>query len=277
MSIAEILQRLELAEQAFAGQELIAPLVEHGQVRVRIAGVICRLHVSGRPAEGWLLLKASSSSQAEVLREASLAETERYLALFPVVRLILLRREKDWLATPASFGDRRIRIDGPVPLRLAGVELAPFETVIARFDGASFWYERRDPARNPAIAGYLRGQLAQRGANGLPPEAGELHKLGLSREEREAYALVRRDLAETLRDPTERRLDEALAHAGAALTSFSTRDGLYTVRYQVDGDEHVSTVDPSDLTVTSAGICLSGQDRRFDLASLVSVLQEFNR
>jgi hypothetical protein len=160
---------------------------------------------------------------------------------------------------------------------LAAGDLAPFETVIARFDGTSFWYERRDPARNPAIAEYLRGQLAQRGANGLPPEAGELHKRGLSREECEAYTLVRRDLAETLRDPAERRLDEALAHAGAALTSYNARDGLYTVRYRVDGREHVSTVNQHDLTVTSAGICLSGQDRRFDLASLVGVLQEYSR
>jgi hypothetical protein len=278
MTIAEILSRLEHAEQAFAGQELIAPLAERGTVCVRIAGVVCRLRVAGGElSEGWALLRAVSSREAEILRAASLAEVSRYLALFPAVRLILVRREKNWLAVPAQEGDRRIRIDGLVPLRLAGAELAPFETVIARFDGDYFWYDRRDPARNPAIAEYLRAQLASRGANGLPPLPTDLHKPGLTREERAAYALVFQGVAEARRDPAERRLDEALAHAGAALTSFAARDGVYTVRYQVDGREHVSTVDQSDLTVTSAGICLAGQDRRFDLASLVSVLQEHSR
>ncbi len=278
MPIAEILNRLELAEQAFTGQELIAPLAERGLVRVRIAGVVCQLCITGGElSEGWALLCAVSSREAVVLRAASLDEVSRYLALFPAVRLVLARREKDWLAIPAHSGDRRIRIDGLVPLRLAGAELAPFETVYARFDGMFFWYERRDPARNPAIAEYLRARLTSRGANGLPPPPSELHKPGLSREERMAYALVRQGLAEALRDPAEQRLDDALAHAGAALTSFTARDGVYTVRYRVDGREHISTVDQSDLTVTSAGICLAGQDRRFDLASLVGVLREYSR
>ena len=48
----------------------------------------------------------------------------------------------------------------------------------------------------------------------------------------------------------------------------------YTVTFTVDGQTHRSTVHKNDLTVLVAGICLSGEDRKFDLQSLVGVIRE---
>jgi hypothetical protein len=204
-----------------------------------------------------------------------MTQVAEYLSLLPEVRLILLQAQgRRWLSLPALSGDRRFRIEGAVAVQLPEEGLERFETVISRFDGRLFWYERRDPGRDPAVAAYLRQKLGNAGRDCLPPDAARLHKRGLTREEREAYALLRSVIVAEQRDHTEVRLSEALEHAGARLRSYSERGGVYVVQYEIDGRRHVSSVNRDDLSVVTAGICLDGTDRRFDLTSLVGVLRQ---
>lgn len=273
MPIRDILDRMEKAEQGFAGREFMAPVVGAARVSMRLAGVVCQLQVAeGLPRDfnGWAVFRARSTSQADFVRPASLAEAAAYLALFPSVRLILADKRRIWLAFPAQSGDRRFAIAGLVVVQLAEDGLERFETVVARFDGRLFWYERRDPARDPALAAYLREQISKAD----PPPMTELHKTRLSREEREAYAWLAAQREQGRQATVQQRVAQALGHAGAELRSVSERQDVYVVTYDVDGRRHTSTVRRDDLSVVTAGICLSGQDGRFDLASLVGVLRE---
>ena len=210
MSIDDILNRLEAAEKDFVGREFLAPVVGPGQVMVRIAGVICRIRViDGLPRgfKGWALLQALATSRARFIGRASLTQIADYLSLLPAVRLILIQLQgKHWLSLPAQTGDRRFRIEGLVSLELAEEGLERFETVFSRFDGRLFWYEQRDSGRDPAVAAYLREKLSDTDARGLPPEAKQLHKLGLTREERAAYRFLRAAAVEEQQDRTELRL-----------------------------------------------------------------------
>jgi len=147
-----------------------------------------------------------------------------------------------------------------------GVEL--FQRIVARFDGAHFWFQEVDRRRSPAIAAYLRETLSAE----TPP--GDLHKPTLTAEEREAYRLAYQAIEAARRDRIEVRLVDALTHAGAELASYIEREDAYTVAFSVDGQTHRSTVHKDDLTVLVAGICLAGHDRRFDLQSLVGVIRE---
>jgi len=262
---------MEAAEEAFLKAEFLAPVLAGGSVRVRIAGLICTLRVVGDPEPGepgWAILKPLALDRAQVVARPSPIQIRDYLGLFPAVRLILARHaEGCWLAMPARAGDSRFRIDGPVPLYLvAGAEA--FQQVIARFDGQTFWFQEVDRRRNPAVAAYLREALAAE-----TPPAG-LRRPTLTAEERDAYGWVYGAIEAAQRDRLEARLREALAHAGAQMASYVEREDSYTVTYTVDGRLHRSTVRRDDLTVLAAGICLAGQDRRFDLASLVGVLRE---
>jgi hypothetical protein len=270
--LTDALKRLAAAEDRFLASEFLAPAIRGGKVQVRIASVICTLNVRPADFEGWGVFRPTSHSDAELVRPAKLAERQRYLELFPLVRLILVdQREDQWFALPAHQADSRIRVEGAIPVRLVE-EAQLFEVIETRFDGIQFWYAGSDTRWDAAMASYLRQELARL----TPPD--KLHRAGLTAEERTAYALnywPRYEASEKAqRSREERRLRSALEHAGAELKDYVERRDVYTVTYEVDGQRHVSAVAKKDLSVQVAGICLRGEDQKFDLQSLVGVIRE---
>lgn len=267
-NIHNLIDKMASAEESFLNTEFLAPVLPGGRVQVRIAGLVCTLRVTGEAETGWAILKPLSLDTAQVAAKPSLRQVRDYLELFPTVRLLALARAgNEWLAAPARRGDTRLQIQGPAPVQLViGVE--PFQQIVARFDGTHFWFQEVDRRRTPAIAAYLREAFAAE----TPPD--DLHKPTLTAEERQAYGLLYQAIETARRDKVEVQLADALAHAGAALSSYIERDDAYTVTFTVDGQPYRSTVRKGDLTVLVAGICLAGQDRRFDLQSLVGVIRE---
>src|SRR5947209_11691143 len=239
-----------------------------GSVRVRLAGVVCALRVEPPDFRGWGVWRPLSHTAARLVRPAALAERQRYLGLFPRLSLILCRPGRGrWLALAAHKGDSRFRLSGLVPVFLVE-EGQAFEVIDACFDGAGCWFEGTDTRHDAGAAAYLRRALEEM------TEPGELRRPGLTPEERDAYALCHAAALEARRDRVEVRLRQALAHGGADLRGYVERDDCYRVEYVVDGQRHVSVVSRQDLGVQVAGVCLSGEDARFDLHSLVGVLRE---
>lgn len=266
------LDRLAKVESVFVGSEFLAPVLRGLGVGTRIAGVRCRLSVKPRGFEGWGLFKAISFEIARLQREMTLGERRRYLALFPSVRLILCRREEEQcFGLAASKSDTRFSIEGLVPVRFVE-EPELFQTVVTRFDGGQFWYDSTDDRADFATAHYLRQSLSDQ------LEPAKLERSGLTAEQRIAYAIAyQAHLQERLQDEkhkAESRLRGALEHAGAILRDYHERGDVYRVSYEVDGQAHTSVVRKGDLSVVTAGVCLSGGDSHFDLASLIGVLRE---
>jgi hypothetical protein len=270
--LQDTLNRLAALEERALSSGFLAPMVGGGVVQVRIAGVICRFTPDPADFEGWGVFQPASATTARLVRTASLLERKQYLELLPLVRMIACRRDDDgWKAIPAHQADTRFRFEGLVPVRLTE-EVQLFDVLQIRCDGTQCWYEGPDPRRDPATAAYLRAALQR------SDEPARLDRPGLTAEERTAYGLnhwakVRAE-EEARRDRTEERLRAALAHAGAEFADYLERDDVYRVAYSVDGRHHISVVRKHDLTVQTAGICLSGTDHRFDLQSLVGVLRE---
>lgn len=263
----DLLNRLAAEEERSLGRDFLAPALPGGIVHVRIAGVVCRFKIED-DFEGWGIFRPTGTTAAHLLRSATLAERRRYLQSFPLRRLILCHTDRrSWLAWPAHQADHRFADTGLLPVRLVE-EAQTFETIAARFDGVQCWFESVDARADPSAAVYLREALRTM----TPPE--QVRRPGLTAEQRTAYAIAYGLRREAERDRTEDRLRAALAHACGRLISYLEREDGYRVEFEIDGRRHVSAVDKGDLTIQSAGICLSGEDRRFDLQSLVSVLRE---
>ena len=274
-----LLERVAREEQAAREREFVAPVLPGSQVAIRVSGLVSRLRVEPADHEGWAVLRPDARGRAVVQREATLSETSKYLERLPRFRLLLVDRAAGrWQATGAG-ADARLASGALVPLGLV-TEGERFDRVSARFDGASFWFEGSDAGGDAGRAEWLREQLAAR----VPPA--DLERPGLTPEERRAYhhVVAQREAAEQRRaeerrrilgDPDEaRRLSRALAHAGGELTAFDPSGDRLQVSFEVDGVAHRATVRRGDLTVLAAGICLTGRDTDFDLATLVSVLRE---
>lgn len=263
----ELFDRFAAAEERFRQSEFLAPALAGGLVQVRLEGVVVCLRLAS-PFHGWGVFRPTGPAAAALVRPATLAEQRHYLQLFPRRQVLLCHRAGDgWQAWPAHHGDHRFGPPTPTWVRLVE-EAQPFDTAQTRCDGRQCWFEQLDPRADPGAAAYLRQALAAL----TPPD--QLERRGLRGEERAAYGLLFAQRQQALRDRTEDRLRAALDHAGAELAGYVERPDSFRVAYLVDGERHVSLVDRDDLSIQLAGVCLSGEDRRFDLSSLVGVLRE---
>lgn len=269
----DLLNKLANAENEFFNSQLFSPVLKGSPIKVRIAGIMATLEVTQpKNFEGWGVFSPTSYKAARFVRAPSMLEKQQYFKLFPPLRLILCRRNNNqWMGVPAHQADTRFKIEGLVPVQLAE-EVQMFDTVKVRFDGTNVWFEQIDPRADLRKSVYLREQLAQL----TDPKKIELS--GLTHEERNAYFLaygpaLEADI-ESKRDKDEDRIKDSLRRAGAQYQSYVDRGNTFTVEYLVDGTRHRSVVNKDNLAVESAGICLAGTDRNFDLQSLVGVIRQ---
>lgn len=284
MAIDDIIEQLAASQRAFVGTRFVAPVLPGGKVRVRIEGAVAELRIVGqRPAglasAGLAVLEAVAIDRARVVERPRRRQVADYYKLFPRVRLLLVEpAQRDgadplqrWRAVRAQAGSQAVDVSGVVTVLFVD-GAGRFDTVLTRFDGQNFFFEARDRRRERAYADYLSEAFREE------RDPAELDKAGLTKLERDAYLLA---LLRTIERRQEQRaqsaegkLQAALEHAGAELASFVEHGDRYQVSWTIDGQRHTSAVAKSDdLSLLVAGICLAGQDRRYDLASLVGVVK----
>lgn len=273
--LLNLLDRVATEESQLLETSFLAPCVKGGHIRTRVSGLVYQFRPSPSEFEGWGIFSPTDAQTAIFMEDASLAQIETYLQPCLSARWLLVRRlqNQTWLAYPAHEGDIRQRWGKvkPVPIHLVE-NGAAFTTILAGWDGCSWWFQEMDYRADPQLPDYLREQFSDR----VLPEALQLKHL--TPELRVAYALATQavdDFSPEKRD--ERKLREALAQGGGELKQFNDRADYWYVEWTTaEGDSHSSAISKADLTVISAGICLSERDRDFDLQSLVGVVEQAN-
>ena len=270
-----LIARLAAQEAALGETRFVAPCVRGGHVSVRVSGLVYAFRPAPRDFEGWGVFRPRDARTVELLGQATLSEIGAYLARFETLRVRLAAhlRGRTWLAYPTNEVDARQQTGRAEPLtvRLVG-GARQFEQVVVRRDGALYWFADVDTRADPRIAERLRRLLHQQV---LPPY---ITWKGITPEERTAYALAVQYAPEFAgarqRQREETRLRTALALGGGELRDYEDRADHWLVNWQTrDGEFHTSAVAKRDLTVLSAGICLSDRDSDFDLQSLVGVVE----
>lgn len=268
--IRNVVARIAEEEQRLlADSEFLAPRVRGGLVRARVAGAIYTFRVDGG-FEGWGRWRPVDARSARLEAAATVAERDAYLERLRPLRVILARPlvGQAWVVYPFNESDARQKgWDGsPLVLQLVGGygrTAQAFDRVVAYTDGAAFWCGEADGRADPRDAAMARRQLSE----------GNLELTIGPPELRVAYSIVIQQDVRARAQRERRRLEEALAIGGGKLDTYDDRGATWLVNWRTSsGERHSSVVRKSDLTVTSAGICLSGRDADFDLHALVGVV-----
>ncbi len=276
VDIHQLMDQLALQEKALQKQTFLAPCLPGGQIRTRIAGLVYTFDPEPRNREGWGLFRPRNLATATWQKAATPYQIDDYLRLLPALRLHLCLRLKGqtWLAYPMNESDARQRLGEckPLPIHLVDRGNA-LETVIAHWDGGAFWYQDLDRRADPQTVEYLHQAMN----NNITVD--QLRLPGLTPEQRSAYRLALGGLRAYQKKHQQRnertRLQNALEQSGGRLEDFQDRGEFWLVEWRTaDGENHHSAIDKRDLTVVSAGICLDGEDRQFDLQSLVGVMEQ---
>ena len=263
-----LVSRLAQQELDWRGRTLLAPVVAPGRARTRVAGLVYEFTVHPPQFHGFGVFQPTPEGRADLIRRATPVERDRYLRLWPVRRLRLLRRCADtaWLAFAGKSGTAAIVHEV--------ANGSTFELVEAAFDGAHYWY------RGPVLNTELRRADLLREALQARTDPCELKVTGLTPEDRAAYAWLHQEVvwegaSRSAVGSEEGRLRAALARGGGQLVHYSSDAEVYQVHWRDGlGNDHYSSIRQNDLTVVSSGICLSGRDADFDLTSLVGVMEE---
>jgi hypothetical protein len=262
-------------------KRFIAPV--HGGcpvIRVSIGGLIKTLPVRPQDFEGWGMFecRGRKNKTARMVREPSYEEIRGYLSRLPSMKLRLCLcpgDDSNWIAYPCNEESMRKRFGSAEPVVVRLVDGASkFDSIIARHDGIKWWFDSIDMSDNLLIIDEMRNLSS----SDTPVES--IRISGMTPEMRKAYDINKNPVPVTgapdveIPMTDEERVAHALERAGGRLLSFVDRGDRWAVEWETSTRErHSSAINKEDMTVMSAGICLSGEDSKFDLQTLVGVVE----
>lgn len=268
-NVLDLIKKVGEAESALFKREFISPIFNNVSVATTVSGLIYTFSIP-KTVPGWYKIRPVDKKTAKIVGPAEPVEIEGYQRLLDRVRLVLaLKHGPVYMAVPDKANKFGLSPETPLPVFLADDSILDFDRIFARFDGANFWFEAVDMGNDPTKSDYLRVSMEKL----VDPK--KIKFSGLTFEEKLAYTFRLTFDKKLVEDKKKFSIRGDVEHAGGKFVRFSERSDHYSVTYKVDGDEFTSIIskDPKHMVVT-AGICLQGNDRTFNLKSLITVVRE---
>lgn len=266
--VLDLISKIGKQESSLTQRTFVSPNFNNDTVATRVEGIVYTFSVPKK--EGWFKFQPLNSKKARVVGPAELDEIEGYLKQLGKVRVVLVMKQQDmFMGIPDKTNNFGLGFNNLMPVYLCGDYPSDFDRVITRYDGANLWYERVDTGNDPAKGDYLRECMAK---VVLPKD---IKFTGLTLEEKHAYAMRLTFDRKLVEDQKKDQLKQDVEFAGGKFIGFSEKSDHFAITYTVDGQQFTTRVtkDPRRMVV-SAGLCLAGNDRKFDLKSLVTVIRE---
>lgn len=274
MDINKLLNKLASQERALLETKIFAPYVKNGtNILLRINGTVYKLKTSKFKQDGFGIFRATDANHARRLRAANISEVSEYLQLLPKAEFILIHKHDRWLAYPAnqhSFKQKFNKEPDLLTILMAdNVEI--LDSIEARFDGFNFWYENTKIPENAEIREKLRESIITQEYK-LPTNL----DYSLLAEEAKSFKFACDFHREANKPPLEKQLNKEFEKVGASVDRYIERGTNVEVQWKDNHTKktYTSVLNKDTFSVVTAGICLSGGDKKFDLQSLVSVCRE---
>lgn len=267
--VLDLISKMGEKESSLTQREFVSPIFSDCVVATRVEGITYTFAVP-KTEPGWYKIKPVNTKRAKLSGKADLLDIETYLKYFDKIRLVLVMKKDDvYMAVSDKANKYGLPCQELISVFLTDDSVVDFDRVLARYDGANFWFECVDGGNDPAKAEYLRTCLE------TLQDPVKIRYSGLTFEEKIAYTLRLTLDKKLVEDRKKRAIEEHVGHAGGKLLRFAEKKDHISVTYTVDGEQFTSHVsrDPAHQVI-AAGICLSGNDKRFDLKSLITVMRE---
>lgn len=256
-------------EASLSDRVFVSPVFYTTEVATHVEGINYTFSIP-KVEPGWYKFRPVDTKRAKLYGKAELQDIESYLKYFDKVRLVLVMKQRGvYMAVPDKINKQGLSPQELIPVYLTDDTALDFDRVIARYDGANLWYECVDMGNDPQKAESLRTSLE------TLVDPSKIKFEGLTFEERLAYTLRITLDKKLVADRNKKGIESHVEHAGGKLLRFAEKTDHISVTYTVDGEQFTSHVskDPTHQVI-AAGICLSGNDKRFDLKSLITVVRE---
>ena len=260
----------KLADARTNTKEFVSPYIGGDVVFVKICGVLLKLKVKNSDKFGWFVYK-NDGDKARKIRTASEIEVSKYSESLKKHMLLAVKKltEHQWLCYPSNadvFAKTFGKVE-PVVLNFA-YSVEPFTEVKAFYAGAWFYESENFNVALLDVISNIKDALKSE----TSPD--DLKIKGITPELTVVYNMLYSELE--VADPLKRdrkKVESVMSKFNCRLGSMKENYGAtYTIEwYDERGQRVITTIDAGTLKANTAGYCLDGEDRKFDLTAVVAL------